>query len=324
MSDESTIAITVMRGRDAGVHCDGQAHFTAAAMAIASSCSARRCRARFLHPEGHDYFAHAAREAPLERNAGALERNPGRSASVLTESRRSRFPPVDSPCSARWPSAISSSSTRSMSSSTPGFTVLTGETGAGKSILLDALGLLLGDRFELRPVARRRRACRARRDVRRRRRSRRRARGSSEHELAADGDEVLLRRVLDAQGKQPRLDQRPSRHARAARRRWASCWSTSTASMRTSRSAQPEAQRSAGRRLRRIHRACARRGRDAGAHGATPKSERDAAAQRGAATATEREFLDSRRRELAALAVSEAEWTRARRLRSRDWPMPPS
>src|SRR4029078_11478158 len=37
-----------------------------------------------------------------------------------------------------------------------GCTVLTGETGAGKSILLDALGLLLGDRFEqgqLRPGA---------------------------------------------------------------------------------------------------------------------------------------------------------------------------
>ncbi|NDF04668.1 MAG: DNA repair protein RecN, partial [Betaproteobacteria bacterium] len=30
----------------------------------------------------------------------------------------------------------------------PGFTVLTGETGAGKSILFDALGLLLGDRAD--------------------------------------------------------------------------------------------------------------------------------------------------------------------------------
>ncbi|MFM1787833.1 MAG: hypothetical protein RLZZ166_300, partial [Pseudomonadota bacterium] len=29
-----------------------------------------------------------------------------------------------------------------------GFTALTGETGAGKSILFDALGLLLGDRAE--------------------------------------------------------------------------------------------------------------------------------------------------------------------------------
>ena len=28
----------------------------------------------------------------------------------------------------------------------PGFTVLTGETGAGKSILLDAMGLVLGGR----------------------------------------------------------------------------------------------------------------------------------------------------------------------------------
>ena len=34
----------------------------------------------------------------------------------------------------------------------PGFAVLTGETGAGKSILLDALGLLLGDRFEVRQI----------------------------------------------------------------------------------------------------------------------------------------------------------------------------
>jgi DNA repair protein RecN (Recombination protein N) len=33
-----------------------------------------------------------------------------------------------------------------------GFSVLTGETGAGKSILLDALALLCGDRFELRQL----------------------------------------------------------------------------------------------------------------------------------------------------------------------------
>ena len=30
-----------------------------------------------------------------------------------------------------------------------GMTVLTGETGAGKSILVDALGLVLGDCFEV-------------------------------------------------------------------------------------------------------------------------------------------------------------------------------
>jgi len=80
------------------------------------------------------------------------------------------------------------------------FTVLTGETGAGKSILLDALALLLGDRFELRQL---------------------RAGGDraelaavfeagenpgiaawlAAHDLRASDGEVLLRRTLDAQGK---------------------------------------------------------------------------------------------------------------------------
>ena len=49
-------------------------------------------------------------------------------------------------CCARSPSAISSSSSASSSSSRAGFTVLTGETGAGKSILIDALQLALGGR----------------------------------------------------------------------------------------------------------------------------------------------------------------------------------
>jgi DNA repair protein RecN (Recombination protein N) len=81
-----------------------------------------------------------------------------------------------------------------------GLTVLTGETGAGKSMLVDALALLLGDRFELRQLRP----------------------GADRAELAAlfdasgvegvpawldeqgfggDPAELMLRRVLDAQGR---------------------------------------------------------------------------------------------------------------------------
>ena len=80
-----------------------------------------------------------------------------------------------------------------------GFTVLTGETGAGKSILLDALGLILGDRFEqrqLRPGAERAELAAAF-DVD--------AVGSARQWLAGEqldsGGELLLRRVQDAQGR---------------------------------------------------------------------------------------------------------------------------
>ena len=80
-----------------------------------------------------------------------------------------------------------------------GFTVLTGETGAGKSILLDALSLLLGDRIETRQL----RAGAERAEI------------SAEFELAhaaatraylleqdlADDGPLLLRRTLDAQGR---------------------------------------------------------------------------------------------------------------------------
>jgi NAD+ kinase len=56
ISDDVTIAITVVRGRDAGVHCDGQAHFP---LAEGDRVTLTRApfAARFLHPEGHDYFA---------------------------------------------------------------------------------------------------------------------------------------------------------------------------------------------------------------------------------------------------------------------------
>jgi DNA repair protein RecN (Recombination protein N) len=81
-----------------------------------------------------------------------------------------------------------------------GFTVLTGETGAGKSILLDALALLLGDRFELRqlrPGADRAELAAAF-DV-----DDHPAVGEwlAAHDLAAADGSLLVRRTLDAQGR---------------------------------------------------------------------------------------------------------------------------
>jgi len=80
----------------------------------------------------------------------------------------------------------------------PGFTVFSGETGAGKSILIDALSLALGARGDATLL----REGAARADV------------SAvfdapqnvlpwlhEHELAADDDELILRRTLDQQGR---------------------------------------------------------------------------------------------------------------------------
>jgi NAD+ kinase len=56
ISDDCAIAITVMHGRDAGVHCDGQGHFS---LAAGDRVMVRRAafHARFLYPDGHDYFA---------------------------------------------------------------------------------------------------------------------------------------------------------------------------------------------------------------------------------------------------------------------------
>ena len=56
VADTATIALTLERGRDAALHCDGQAHF---ALAEGERVTVKRAphAARFLHPEGHDYFA---------------------------------------------------------------------------------------------------------------------------------------------------------------------------------------------------------------------------------------------------------------------------
>ncbi|TIC87094.1 DNA repair protein RecN [Crenobacter intestini] len=83
---------------------------------------------------------------------------------------------------------------------TEGFTVLTGETGAGKSILLDALSLLLGDRAEGGEV--REGADRAELaavfDIARLPAL---AAWLASHDLAGEDDELLIRRALDKNGR---------------------------------------------------------------------------------------------------------------------------
>jgi DNA repair protein RecN (Recombination protein N) len=79
----------------------------------------------------------------------------------------------------------------------PGLTLLTGETGAGKSILIDALGLLLGERAspDLIRSGEERAAVEAVFEVA----------GAAgvleERGLSADGDEVVIRRELQSSGK---------------------------------------------------------------------------------------------------------------------------
>ncbi|MCC6198365.1 MAG: DNA repair protein RecN [Burkholderiales bacterium] len=184
-------------------------------------------------------------------------------------------------------------------------TVLTGETGAGKSILLDALCLLLGDRFEvgqLRAGAARAELAAAF-DV-----SDVPAAGAwlAEQALAGAGDEVLLRRVLDAQGKS---------------RAWINGSAATLAQLKElgemlvaihgqhahQSLGQPEAQRDlvdAFGGFTTLAREVADRWR--AWRGAVER--RDAAASAAAASASEREFLAERRRELAALNVTEEEW----------------
>jgi DNA repair protein RecN (Recombination protein N) len=185
-----------------------------------------------------------------------------------------------------------------------GFTVLTGETGAGKSILLDALGLLLGDRFEQRQV----------------RTGAERAELSATFDVAAHapvtrwladaeldaGDELLLRRVQDAQGRSRTwingraatlaqltavgslLLDLHGQHAHEAL--------TSAESQRQLLDAfggHPDVVRDVGDAWRAWRAAVARR---------------DDAERSAQATAAERDALADRHRELEARAVGAAEW----------------
>ncbi|MHB9103397.1 MAG: DNA repair protein RecN [Sulfuricella sp.] len=82
----------------------------------------------------------------------------------------------------------------------PGFTVLTGETGAGKSILIDALSLALGERADAGVV----RANTARAEIEAEFDTRALPQLQSwldEHELGGDPGVCLMRRVVDAGGR---------------------------------------------------------------------------------------------------------------------------
>ena len=87
----------------------------------------------------------------------------------------------------------------------PGFTVLTGETGAGKSILLDAMGLVLGGRGDATLV----REGAERADISAL------AAWLAEHDLAGDPGQLLLRRIVEKDGRsRAQINGHPSTIAR--------------------------------------------------------------------------------------------------------------
>jgi DNA repair protein RecN (Recombination protein N) len=186
-----------------------------------------------------------------------------------------------------------------------GFSVLTGETGAGKSILLDALGLLLGDRFEsrqLRPGADRAEFA-AEFDIVDAPAA---LAWLSEQELASNGD-VLLRRVIDAQGKSRTwINGRPATLAQLTD------LGERLVDLHGQNAHQALASAEAQRSLVDGFGGFTALTREVGEawrvwHAAVEKHESAASAAK--ASASEREFLESRRRELAALGMTESEWS---------------
>ncbi len=195
-----------------------------------------------------------------------------------------------------------------------GFSVLTGETGAGKSILLDALALLLGDRFEMRqlkPGAQRAELA-ASFDVDA-------ASGIGEwldaQGLAGDDGTLLVRRVLDAQGKSRAwINGRPATLAQLATvgERLVDLHGQHEHQSLVSAEMQRALVDAFGgfSALTRESAAAWRAWRDA-------VERRDAAAQAAQATAAERDALSARAHELATLNVSADEWNALSQAQSR-------
>jgi DNA repair protein RecN (Recombination protein N) len=195
-----------------------------------------------------------------------------------------------------------------------GLTVLTGETGAGKSILIDALGLLLGDRFELRQLraGSERAELSAEFDIADAPAVRA---WLAEHELGGDGDELLLRRVLDAQGKSRAwINGRPATLAQLAE------LGARLVAIHGQHAHQTLGEAAAQRSLVDAFggfTTLAREVADRWQAWRQAAEKRDAAAHAAEATASERVFLDDRRRELDGLAVTESEWAQLSATQSR-------
>ena len=191
-----------------------------------------------------------------------------------------------------------------------GFSVLTGETGAGKSILLDALALLLGDRFELRqlkPGAERAELAAAF-DV---------EEDSgvvawlAEQGMAADAapaeTTLLLRRTQDAQGKSRAwINGRPATLAQLKE------VGEMLVDLHGQNAHQSLLAADAQRALLDAFggfTALARETASAWREWRTAAERCDAASAAARESAAERDLLEARRRELAALGVTADEWT---------------
>ena len=196
----------------------------------------------------------------------------------------------------------------------PGFAVLTGETGAGKSILLDALGLLLGDRFEtrqLRPGAARAELAAAfditdAPEV---------GAWLADNALASEDGEVLVRRVLDAQGRSRAFcNGQPVTLAQLA------ALGAQLVDLHGQHAHQSLEHAESQRALLDAFGGFATlAGEVAQAWRAwrAAVERRDAASSAAQASAAEREFLVGRHRELAALGISESEWSELVALQAR-------
>ena len=196
----------------------------------------------------------------------------------------------------------------------PGFTALTGETGAGKSILLDALGLLLGDRFEPRQIragAERAELAAAFEidDV-----PAARAWLADEGLAESDG-EVLLRRVLDAQGRS-RAWINGSPATLAQLKALGEMLVEITGQHAHQQLSTAETQRSLVDAFGGFA-ALAQETESAWRAWRAAAQALDAARVDAGRTAAEREFLEARRHELAALGLREGEWAELSSAQSR-------